>query len=147
VLNSPSTQALFLHENNVIYLAMPLRNAGTGIAHLQGYRLDPEPADRGRHRLLASRSARPDELDLHRNAGPRHQRLTVDLLYGDLEDGQPTITRFVLLPSPTDTWRCDVTHHWRNATDGRRESLSLKHRPDRTPTGWPDAASKAQHRQ
>ena len=44
-------------------------------------------------------------------------RLTVDLLCGDLEDGQPTITRFVLLPAPPDAWRCDTTHHWRTATD------------------------------
>ena len=73
----------------------------------------------GRHRLLASRPARPDELDLHRNARAHHTRgrLTVDLLYGDLEDGQPTITRFVLLPAPPDAWRCDATHHWRTATD------------------------------
>jgi hypothetical protein len=40
-------------------------------------------------------------------------RVTIDLLYGDIEDGQPTITRFVLLPSEDDKWRCDVTHHWR----------------------------------
>jgi hypothetical protein len=46
----------------------------------------------------------------HRGQG----RLTVDLLYGDLEDGQPTVTRFVMLPGPHDTWRCDATHHWRD---------------------------------
>jgi hypothetical protein len=40
-------------------------------------------------------------------------RVTVDLLYGDIEDGQPTITRFVLLPTERHKWRCDVTHHWR----------------------------------
>ena len=40
-------------------------------------------------------------------------RVTVDLLYGDIEDGQPTVTRFVLLPSERDKWRCDVTHYWR----------------------------------
>ena len=41
-------------------------------------------------------------------------RLTVDLSYGDLEDGQRTITRFVLLPNADGTWRCDVAHHWRD---------------------------------
>jgi hypothetical protein len=153
VLDNPSTQALFLHDDDVIYLAIPLRNAGAGIAHLQGYRLDPEPADRvqtdplgpARHRRGAQA---PDpatfaqqQRDLYIAAGDTgfwqaalrdptsstytatqraHQtrgRLTVDLLYGDLEDGQPTITRFVLLPAPPDAWRCDTTHHWRTATD------------------------------
>jgi hypothetical protein len=41
-------------------------------------------------------------------------RVTIDLLYGDVEDGQPTITRFVLLPSEHHRWRCEVSHHWRN---------------------------------
>lgn len=153
VLDNPSTQALFLHDDDVIYLAIPLRNAGAGIAHLQGYRLDPEPADRvqtdplgpARHRRGAQA---PDpatfaqqQRDLYIAAGDTgfwqaalrdptsstytatqrahhtRGRLTVDLLYGDLEDGQPTITRFVLLPAPPDAWRCDTTHHWRTATD------------------------------
>jgi hypothetical protein len=39
-------------------------------------------------------------------------RLTVDLLYSDHEGGQPTITRFVLLPGAGERWRCDVTRHW-----------------------------------
>jgi hypothetical protein len=39
-------------------------------------------------------------------------RITVDLLYADHEGGQPTITRFVLLPDASDRWRCDVTRHW-----------------------------------
>jgi hypothetical protein len=43
-------------------------------------------------------------------------RVTIDLLYGDIEDGQSTVTRFVLLLTEQDKWRCDVTHHWRQAT-------------------------------
>ena len=39
-------------------------------------------------------------------------RVTIDLLYGDHEGGQPTISRFVLLPAERDRWRCDVTRHW-----------------------------------
>jgi hypothetical protein len=42
-------------------------------------------------------------------------RVTVDLLYTDHEGGQPTITRFVLLPAPEGRWRCDVAHHWSSA--------------------------------
>jgi len=39
-------------------------------------------------------------------------RLTIDLLYGDHEGGQPTVTRFVVLPDEPDGWRHDVTRHW-----------------------------------
>ena len=35
---------LFHHETGVIYMAMPLRNAGAGIAYLHGYRLEADPA-------------------------------------------------------------------------------------------------------
>jgi hypothetical protein len=149
VLECVSTQALFLYEQDVIYLATPLRNAGSGLAHLQGYRLDPEHADRvqadplgvARHRRggKAPDSATfiPQQRDLYIASGetgfwqaalrdpssPHFRavqdaldsrgRLTVDLLYGDLEEGQPTITRFVLLPNADGTWHCDVAHHWR----------------------------------
>jgi hypothetical protein len=38
-------------------------------------------------------------------------RVTVDVLYGDQEGGQPAITRFVLLPE-AGSWRCDATRYW-----------------------------------
>lgn len=38
-------------------------------------------------------------------------RVTVDVLYGDHEGGQPTITRFVLLKE-AGAWRCDATRYW-----------------------------------
>ena len=152
VLDCPSTQALFLHEEDVIYLAIPLRNAGSGLAQLQGYRLDPEQADLvqtdplglARHRRgdqsPESATFTQQQRDLYIASGETgfwqaalrdpsspaftavqqaldtRGRLTVDLLYGDLEDGQRTITRFVLLPNADNSWRCDVAHHWRNVT-------------------------------
>ncbi len=39
-------------------------------------------------------------------------RITVDVLYGDHEGGQPTITRLVLLVDQGGAWRCDATRHW-----------------------------------
>jgi hypothetical protein len=154
VLEMNSGEALFHPEGGVIYLALPLRNAGTGIAHLRGYRLEPETEDRvradplgpARHRrgdpapdpaTFASQQRdlyiapgeigfwqaalrNPDD-PLFRNAEHAHGtrgRLTVDLLYGDLEDGQPTVTRLVVLPGPDDTWRCDTAHHWRDLPSG-----------------------------
>jgi hypothetical protein len=47
-------------------------------------------------------------------------RITIDLLYGDIEDGQSAITRFVLLPDQQDKWRHDVTHHWRHVDANQR---------------------------
>lgn len=38
-------------------------------------------------------------------------RVTVDVLYGDHEGRQPSITRFVLLPE-AGSWRCDATRYW-----------------------------------
>jgi hypothetical protein len=149
VLESRSGDVLFHVEQDVIYLAIPLRNVGTGVAHLQGYRLEPESAGRAQIDPLGTARHRrgdsaPDpatfavqQRDLYIAPGEtgfwqaalrdptspiyaatQHARctggrLTVDLLYGDLEDGQPTVTRFVLLLTAQDTWRCDATHHWR----------------------------------
>jgi hypothetical protein len=39
-------------------------------------------------------------------------RITVDVLYGDHEGGQPTITRLVMLCDESGAWRCDATRHW-----------------------------------
>ena len=152
VLDCSSNQALFLHEKDVMYLAFPLRNAGSGLAQLFGYRLDPEQADRVQTDPLGPALHRrggqspeaatftQQQRDLYIASGeigfwqaalrdpssPSYAavqqaldtrgRLTVDLLYGDLEEGQRTITRFVLLPNVDGSWRCDVAHHWRNAT-------------------------------
>jgi hypothetical protein len=145
-------EALFRAEAEVIYLALPLRNAGTGIAHLLSYRLEPATQDRVRVDPLGPARHRRDDpapdlttflsqqRDLYIAPGQTgfwqaalrdpdsslfkqteqayrgRGRLTVDLQYGDLEDGQPTVTRFVLLPDQDDTWRGDTTHHWRHLT-------------------------------
>ncbi len=51
-------------------------------------------------------------------------RITVDILYGDHEGGQPTITRLVLLPDDTGVWRCDATRYW-NLTPASPELRNL----------------------
>jgi hypothetical protein len=38
-------------------------------------------------------------------------RMTVDVLYGDHEGGQPSVTRSVMLPE-AGSWRCDATRYW-----------------------------------
>ena len=40
------------------------------------------------------------------------QAMTIDLLYGDHEGGQRTITRFALLPRDDGGWIASVSRHW-----------------------------------
>jgi hypothetical protein len=40
------------------------------------------------------------------------RRLTVDLLYGDHEGGQRTISRFSLVPDADGTWLAVASRHW-----------------------------------
>jgi hypothetical protein len=140
-------QPLVQRDSGIIYLAIPLRNAGAGLATLRGYRLQGEPAahvtedSRGvaRHLrgdappqpltfspqqrdLLISTSRagfwqaalRDPESILYKEimqAIETRGRITVDVLYGDHEGGQPSVTRFVLLPEE-GSWRCDAVRYW-----------------------------------
>jgi hypothetical protein len=145
-----SGRAMVRRENGVIYLAIPLRNVGSGIAVLHGYHLEPEAAQRvaqdplgpARHRrgdpapdrsafveqqrdlYVASTEGGFWQAALRDPSSDRYAdmveaidtagRITVDLLYRDHDGGQPTITRFVMLPDADagEGWRCDVTRHW-----------------------------------
>jgi hypothetical protein len=37
---------------------------------------------------------------------------TMDLLYGDQQGGQRTISRFTVLPTTGDDWYCQAGRHW-----------------------------------
>jgi hypothetical protein len=120
--------------DDAIYLAIPLRNVGSGIAVLRGWRSSPD-------RLTASdpppavEDFRPQTRDLYVPAGglgfwhgayradertdqqalakaiENNDAFTIDLLYGDHEGGQRTISRFTLLPHASG-WICSVVRHW-----------------------------------
>ncbi|HEY0517631.1 MAG TPA: hypothetical protein VGD00_10955 [Solirubrobacteraceae bacterium] len=128
-------------REDTIYLAMPLRNVAQGIAVVHGWHLTPE-------RLLGEAPPPPLEdfrrniRDLYVPAGdvsfwqaavretsdPLHEPLraaiaegpgiTIDVLYGDHEGGQRTITRFFLSPRSEVAddepwmWMCSVARHW-----------------------------------
>jgi len=127
-----------------IYLAMPLRNVASGIAVLHGWYLwprragleDPHP-DVGDFRTQtrdlyvpagdisfwqAALRDTADELYAPvREAISSGAPLSVDLLYGDHEGGQRTITRFYMVPRPRrgedgddEPWLrlCSVSRHW-----------------------------------
>jgi hypothetical protein len=131
-------RAVAEHVDGAVYLAISLRNVGSGIGVCQGW-----VAHRG---MQTSRLApthedevafRPQSRDLYIPAGdigmwqgalrdrhdPAYQELvesidagepiTVELLYSDQVGEQRTITRFGLSPSGEDQeWLASVTRHW-----------------------------------
>jgi hypothetical protein len=126
-----------------IYLALPLRNVASGIAVLHGWHLwprragleDPHPQldeFRAQTRDLyvpagdisfwqaALRDPGEELFGQVREAIATGGPLSVDLLYGDHEGGQRTITRFYMIPRTSDgdgeeeRWLrlCSVSRHW-----------------------------------
>jgi hypothetical protein len=126
-----------------LYLAIPLRNVASGIAVLHGWHLwthmergeipPPPPADSDEFRHLQRdlyvpagdvsfwQAALRDPAD--RLYAPVHQAIVernaigLDILYGDHEGGQRTITRFRLSPRAHDDeepwlWMCSTSRHW-----------------------------------
>jgi hypothetical protein len=120
---------------DVVYLAIALRNVGSGLAVLDRWdfyderalgdvkRRDPEEFRRlTRDLYIASadqgfwQGAFRDPSDpmyaAARDAITQRRPLTVDLLYGDLEGGQRTVSRFALLPRDDGGWLAVVSRHW-----------------------------------
>jgi hypothetical protein len=124
-----------------LYLAIPLRNVAPGLAVLHGWHVWPRRAGADAPRLDSSQFRRLGR-DLYVPAGdvsfwqaalrdpedalyePLRQAIlagsaiSVDVLYGDHEGGQRTITRFNLTPrthAPDDDpwlWLCSTSRHW-----------------------------------
>jgi hypothetical protein len=124
-------------EEEAIYLAIPLRNVASGLAVLHGWHVGFDL--RAEH--VAAADFRRLQRDLYVPAGdvnfwqgavrdredPIYQplldaigareRIGVDILYGDHEGGQRTITRFMLTPRGVDSdepwlWLCATGRHW-----------------------------------
>jgi hypothetical protein len=121
--------------DEAIYLAASIRNMGSGIAVLHGWYLIPDPqlgnvdhAPLGDfHRLtrdlyIASgepgfwqgtfRDPTTDEFAETRTAILERKRLGVQILYGDHEGGQRTISWFSLTPREDGQWLAAVVRHW-----------------------------------
>ena len=128
-----------------LYLALSLRNVGSGIAVLHGWQIGPDaplqgpptpsvaamsrpdpnhfrpqtvdiyvpPGDSG-FWLAAIRQ--PDDPDRSRTAAnvAAVQPVIIDLLYGDQEGGQRTISRFAVSrhPAREQEWVSAVVRHW-----------------------------------
>jgi hypothetical protein len=133
-------RAVMEEADGIVYLAMSLRNVGAGIAVLHGWRPVPE-ANAGLQERPDVAEFRPQTRDLYVPAGDNsfwqaafrqrddpargrflgaiteRQAVSIDLLYGDHEGGQRTISRFSVTPREADPpdWLCAVVRHWRVA--------------------------------
>jgi hypothetical protein len=122
-------------ENDIVYLAISVRNAGRGIAVLHGWQFRagtqvdpprPDPASfrhQGRDLMIA-----PDDVGFWQGAfrdtgEPQYDEavdvvkngdaLTVDLLYGDNDGGQRVMSRMMLRRRSADgPWIASVVRHW-----------------------------------
>jgi hypothetical protein len=122
-----------------IYLAISLRNVGPGIAVTFGWSVLTElvrgndvphaapedfrmqtrdlyiaPGDIGFWQAAIREASDPDYAALSRDIQDG-QGFTIDVLYGDHEGGQRTITRWGLIPLHTDNgikWFPNVARHW-----------------------------------
>jgi hypothetical protein len=118
-----------------VYFAMPLRNVGSGIAVLHGWRFsllpgigtDGHPPESEFHRLSrdlyvpvadrgfwqgAIRDQSDPDFEIARTAIEARQILVIDILYGDYEGGQRMITRFTLRPWDDGGWIAGASRHW-----------------------------------
>ena len=129
--------------DGAVYLAMSVRNAGSGIAVLHGWRFT-------RALQSGTESAPPLEeferltRDLYVPAGDvgfwqgvirdperaelrevsaaieGRERIVVDVLYGDHEGGQRVVSRFSLMPSADGGWIAAAARHWNIDRDDPR---------------------------
>jgi hypothetical protein len=134
--------------DGIVYMAMSIRNVGSGIGVLMGWRVAPtpeRPAPTSSPQQMRSALTRPDPKDFNQqsvdiyvppgSAGywlaalrdcedafreqiiaiiQARESLTIDLMYGDQEGGQRTISRFVVNqhPSSDSEWIIGVVRHW-----------------------------------
>jgi hypothetical protein len=135
VVHLSGGRAVAQYENGVIYLAIGLRNVGAGLALLHGWYprahfalSDVSPPDVDAFRRLVVdlyippggagywESALRDEhetlfADFVRVLADR-EPFTIDLLYGDQEGGQRTISRCLVLPASDGGWYGQIVRHW-----------------------------------
>jgi hypothetical protein len=148
-LRVPGGQGAVEATPDVVYLAMSLRNVGSGLAVLDSWHVStrPDSAPQGSDHAPAEEFRRltrdlyvpPGDIffwqgalrdttdamfDEVSRAAKDQSALTIELLYGDEEGGQRTITRFALLAhQPQDgeiVWLSTVSRHWNIDRDDPR---------------------------
>jgi hypothetical protein len=126
-------RAVAEHVGDVIYLAIGLRNMGAGIALLHGWhiwptfeRQEPAPAEDFRRLAVdlyvppngagywesALRDPAEESFAAMAEVIATREPFVVDILYGDQDGGQRTISRFIVLPAGDDGWYTQAPRHW-----------------------------------
>jgi hypothetical protein len=131
---------------DAVYVGMSLRNVGNGIAVLHGWKFWPErqmgtgaapPPLEDMHRLTRDiyiptgqvgfwqgvfREPGSDEFAAAADAIAGRVPVSIDVLYGDHEGGQRTITRFGMVPRQGEdaTWIVAAARHWNLDRDDPR---------------------------
>jgi hypothetical protein len=129
--------------DGAVYLAMSVRNAGSGIAVLHGWRFTGAP-ERGSGPAPPLEEFERLTRDLYVPAGDvgfwqgvirdperedvravaaaieQRERIVVDVLYGDHEGGQRVVSRFSLMPSSHGGWIAAAARHWNIDRDDPR---------------------------
>jgi hypothetical protein len=127
-------RAVAAYENDVIYVALGIRNVGAGIALLHGWRpystrvmpdvplenpdgfrtltidLYVAPRDSGYFEGAIRDADDPIRHDLIATIKAR-QPFTVDLLYGDQQGRQRSVSRFTCLPGENEGWFGRAVQH------------------------------------
>ena len=135
-------------SDDAILFAISVRNAGAGVAVLDGWRFYPERVTTGEQPDLDSftrltrdiyvpardlgfwqgafRDPASPEFGEARTAIEAGTPVTIDILYGDHEGGQRTITRFALLPHSDGVWLTAAGRYWNVDRDDPRRPSSLE---------------------
>src|ERR1700741_1491673 len=127
-------RAIAERDGDVVYLAIGLRNLGSGIALLHGWwphenlaigTADPVAPEQFRRLNIdlyiasggsgffesALRDPSEDLFAQMAAAVASHEPFTVDILYGDQAGGQRTISRVVVFPSSDEGWYAQPSRH------------------------------------
>src|SRR4051794_16232395 len=131
----PGGTAHVEEDDGRFYMAFPLRNVGAGLAILHGWHLIPhtvmgkqEHPDPAEFRMLtrdlyvapgdtgywqgAIRQADDPLAEGVRSAMADGDRIVIDVLYGDHEGLQRTISRFAMSPGDDAGWIVTIVRHW-----------------------------------
>jgi len=142
-LKVPGGQAAVDITPQTVYMAMGLRNVGTGIAVLHGWHFFPErsyentvptpledftrlnrdlyvPAGDVGFWQGAFRDPAAPAFAEAASAFTARRPVMIDLLYGDHEGGQRVITRFSLMPRADDGWVATAGRYWNVDRDDPR---------------------------
>jgi hypothetical protein len=133
-LQVPGGGAAVEASDEAVYIAISLRNVGTGIAVLHGWHLTPgrdtsrEHPDAGSYTRLTRdlyiaagdvgfwqgsfRDSSSSDFAEARAAIDARDALSVEVLYGDLEGGQRVISRYSLTPGRDGAWLVSAGRHW-----------------------------------